>query len=115
MFLAIDHNQPLTVYTLLNLRANPKLTNRNGYMAIHQAAFQGDPETLVILLHHDGQSVHYRARDGSSPLHLAAKQSHVLCVQILLSCGADMTLSDNFGRTALQLAEEAKAAGMFWL
>lgn len=112
MFLAVDHNQPMTVYTLLRLKANPKLYNRNGYMAIHQAAFQGDPETLVILLHNDGQSVHYRARDGSSPLHLAAKRGHVLCTQILLSCGADMTLVDNNGHTALQLAEEARMAGM---
>lgn len=46
LFLAIDHNQPMTVYTLLRLGANPKLPNRSGFMAIHQAAYQvccGDP------------------------------------------------------------------------
>lgn len=111
LFLAIDHNQPMTVYTLLRLGANPKLMNRNGFMAIHQAAYQGDPETLVILLHHDANSLALRARDSSQPLHLAAARGHVLCVQILLSCGADVTTLDGDGKTALALAEEHKMSG----
>lgn len=35
----------------------------------------------------------------------------MLCVQILLSCGAEMTLMDGAGKTPLQLAEDAKMSG----
>ncbi|EGD79524.1 hypothetical protein PTSG_10094 [Salpingoeca rosetta] len=106
LFLAIDHNQPWTVHILVRRGASTRIYNKLGRMAIHQAAWRGDPETLVILLHEDPASIDLTALDGSTPLHIAAKRGHVLCVQILMSCGADLTRHNADKKTALDIARE---------
>ncbi|EDQ91646.1 uncharacterized protein MONBRDRAFT_5528 [Monosiga brevicollis MX1] len=108
LFLAVEHNQPIAVYTLLQAGADPLRRNRHGLNSIHLAAKRGDPETLVILLHHRPDATNEQAADGRTALHFAAELDHVLCVQILLSCGCDITAIDNSGDTAMGLASRRK-------
>ena len=116
LFLAIDHNQPWTVHILVCRGANARIKNKQGHMAIHQAAWRGDPETLVILLHQDPECVNLTSDTGTTPLHIAAERGHVLCVQILISCGADLTIRDRNGLTATDIAAAKRNGGLCpWL
>lgn len=109
--LAVEHNHPIAVYTLLRGGADPLRYNQHGMNAIHQAADHGDPETLVILLHHVPEAINTVSRSGSTPLHYAAARDHVLCVQLLLGCGCDMSIVNKLKQTALEVAHANKNAG----
>ena len=43
---------------------------------------------------------------GEIPLHLAAQANHVRCITILLENGADTSILDFQGRSALEMAQE---------
>jgi ankyrin repeat protein len=111
LFLAVEHNHPVAVYTLLRAGADALRRNRQGFNALHIAAQRGDPESLVVLLHHEPDSINVPAEDGRTPLHLAAAKDHVLCVQILLICGCDVTIADDYGCTAADYAATHKNPG----
>ena len=111
LFLAVEHNHPVAVYTLLQAGADALRRNRQGFNALHIAAQRGDPESLVVLLHHEPDSINVPAEDGRTPLHLAAAKDHVLCVQILLICGCDVTIVDEYGCTAADYAATHKNPG----
>ena len=51
-----------------------------------------------------GVSVNVADVDGRTPLHLAALHGNLATVSMLLDCGADFTLRDRFGRTAVDEA-----------
>lgn len=59
-----------------------------------------------VLRETDAYGVDFRNRFNQTPLMIAAQLSNVRLVEALLERGADLTLIDNYGRTALQL---------FWL
>eukprot|EP00055_Hartaetosiga_balthica_P011035 m.49104 g.49104 ORF g.49104 m.49104 type:complete len:1080 (-) comp7436_c1_seq1:2140-5379(-) len=114
LHLAIEHNQPWTVYLLVHHGASTRLTSHSGRMGIHQAAWKGNPETLIILLHGDPESVNLAMTNGDTPLHITASRGHVLCAQILLSCGADVSILNKEGQRAEDVAHEMKNADV-WL
>lgn len=62
-------------------------------------------ETSILqhLLRHDPHQVDLTDRDGVTALRSAAKYGNVDAVRLLLSRGANPTLADNMGRTALDM------------
>jgi L-histidine N-alpha-methyltransferase len=84
--------------------------DRQGRQAVHHAA-QAGASKAVQLLHETGTSVNaVTSSTGQSPLHCAAKEGQAGTLSQLLSLGADPRHSDRTGKTALDVARQARNA-----
>ncbi|PCH33866.1 ankyrin [Wolfiporia cocos MD-104 SS10] len=74
--------------------------------AISDLAISGDTQQLLSFLgaHHE-VDVNETDENGYTPLHLACDRGHTKVVELLLSRGADPSIKDPDGLTALELAE----------
>ncbi|CAH8642357.1 unnamed protein product [Dicrocoelium dendriticum] len=72
--------------TLMELLA---AKDKDGYTALHRAAYGGHVHVVEHLLKLGGD-VNSRTEDGWTPLHSAAFWNQVACVQLLLWAGADL-------------------------
>ena len=115
--LAAKHNQPVSLQLLLE--KNLELTPFNAHFKtpLDCAAEAGSKECIKILLSsgyvliRTSTSNNFNENNESrtlpnNPLHLAAKNGHHDIVKILLDEGADITVKDLEGKTAMQLALE---------
>lgn len=53
--------------------------------------------------------VNVPGRFGFRPLHLAVIRGHISCVKTLIACGADPTLKNDYGYTALDMAKNLQS------
>lgn len=72
---------------------------------LHAAARVGDIDMLQRLLAEPGTDVNAADEEGCTPLHWAADGNHVEAVALLLRHGADQTLCDSHGDTAMSVAQ----------
>ena len=63
-------------------------------------------KVLELLLRHKGD-VNCRANDRCTPLHLAASHGNEDCVRVLLLHNADISATDERGRSPIQVAESS--------
>ena len=81
-----------------------------GYSKLHAAVSNGKYESLNSLLQDPANisDINGRTVDGGyTPLHLAASAGDEKCVAELLNCDeADIHVTDAFGRTPLETAEQ---------
>ncbi len=68
---------------------------------IHDAAKQGDTETVLAMIAHDPTMLEIRDEIGASPLYLAAQAGHSKLVAKLIALGAEVTVATTDGLTAL--------------
>ncbi len=80
--------------------------NNNGYTALFAAIESGDLSIVELLVDAGCDVNDNRNKFGVSPLMLAVRafRGHRLCMKILLLAGANVRLSDNIGRTVLDVA-----------
>ncbi|KTC76789.1 ankyrin repeat domain-containing protein [Legionella brunensis] len=86
------------------------MTDRNQFRLIdrslHEAIMDGNRrQAQLIIEKHDGD-VNSQDQYGASPALLAAKRNDFEMLQLLVEKGADVTLSDYMGFTAMQWAQE---------
>ena len=77
-----------------------------GYTILHEVVDADQPDIVQMLLLGGGISPNLRARAGITPLHIAASKTSVGCVRALVDNGADITLKDDLGHTAMNKAEQ---------
>lgn len=94
------------VERLLDLGADPNVTDEYDSSLIAVALRNEDLETMRILLEH-GADVNHKGAFGSTALHYAAMGGYDEAVDILLEAGADPTLTDDSGKTPRQHALQA--------
>ena len=90
---------------LIDRGADVNLQNSSGLTALHYASqFSFDPSSCLIVeqLINGGANINAVAKyDKSTPLIIACSNKNVSVVNFLLQNGANVTLKDNNGRTAL--------------
>jgi len=88
-----------------------KLANRKGvfgYTPLHEAVASGKAEVLDYLLDKTKNAhVNCRANSGCTPLHIAATSGHSECVRKLLEHSADISITDEYGKTPKQTGSKA--------
>ena len=81
-----------------------------GYSQLHVAASNGQAAVLKLLLAENPKSSDVNGKTdagGYTPLHLAASAGHAECIKELLKYHkTDIHMTDAFGRTPLQTAEQ---------
>ncbi|XP_011496392.1 PREDICTED: serine/threonine-protein phosphatase 6 regulatory ankyrin repeat subunit B-like [Ceratosolen solmsi marchali] len=86
-------------YTHVELRDRDK----HGCSILHKVVKYGDVEGLKTILRRGAAVDERTLNDGMTSLHIAARNGHQLCIEILLGQGAKPNLKDEFGFTALHL------------
>lgn len=86
--------------------ANVNTRDENKQTPLHQAARLGRKNLIVKLLE-CGAAIEARANEGITPLHEAARKNERWeVIETLLDKGADSTIRDEFGKTALDYVQE---------
>lgn len=84
--------------------------NKPGWTALHYAASGEQTEIVKLLLDHFAY-IDAEAPSGNTPLMMAVMYGPESTIALLLEAGADPTLKNNAGRTAMDLAEGIKRQG----
>ena len=92
---------------LLQIGANPNLTDKLGDSALHKAAMGGHPECLRSLITHGGKA-DLQNYKGETALHKAVLVGHKECTEVLLQNGACVDCMTSLGDTPLHLAAQGQ-------
>jgi len=99
MIAAYTGNKP-AVQALL---AHEAEVNQTGWTALHYAATVGNNEIVQLLLDHHAY-IDAESPNKTTPIMMAARGGHILTVKLLLDEGADATLKNELGMTAIDFA-----------
>ena len=100
LMLAAYKNKPAVVRALLDKGAEP---NQTGWTALHYAATVGNNEIVQLLLDRSAY-IDAESPNQTTPIMMAARGGHILTVKLLLDEGADATLKNGAGMTAIDFA-----------
>ncbi|KAG1927030.1 ankyrin-2 [Pimephales promelas] len=90
---------------LLQRRAPPDSSGKNGLTPLHVAAHY-DNQKVALLLLDKGASPHATAKNGYTPLHIAAKKNQMEIATTLLQYGAETNIQTKQGVNPLHLASQ---------
>lgn len=88
--------------------------NKTGWAPLHYAATNGHVDIMDLLLDHHAY-IDAESPNGTTPLMMAAMYGSSAAVRLLLDAGADSTLRNQLGMTAIDFANKAnrrETAGM---
>ncbi|NMM27825.1 MAG: ankyrin repeat domain-containing protein [Glaciimonas sp.] len=100
LMLAAYKELPQVVQTLLDKGAE---VNRPGWTALHYAATVGNNDIVRLLLDKFAY-IDAASPNGTTPVMMAARSGHILTVKLLLDEGADATLKNQLGMSAIDFA-----------
>jgi uncharacterized protein len=80
--------------------------NKTGWTPLHYAATGGHLEIMQLLLDHDAY-IDAESPNGTTPLMMAAQYGTPAAAKLLLDAGADPTLKNQVGLTAVDFAYRA--------
>ena len=91
---------------LLEKGADVNIKDTANITPLHLAALHGDAAVAETLLTAGANVNAIGFKDNNTPLSVAAINGHLGVVKVLLAHGSDINAVDNFGKTALQHAQE---------
>lgn len=84
--------------------ANVNIRDFTGTSPVYWANACNNPKLMDFMLGHGGEANHYYDDEHPTILFLAAARGHKEIAEILLKHGADLTVKNNSGKTALDIA-----------
>jgi ankyrin repeat protein len=89
---------------LISKGADVLVISQSGYTALHAASASGNPQVVELVIS-SNIDVNAKAKDGVTPLRLAAQANDITDIAAsLINHGADVNIPDQDGRTALNWA-----------
>lgn len=79
--------------------------NKTGWTPLHYAAFVGKNDIVKLLLDHSAY-IDAESPNKTTPIMMAARAGHIYTVKLLLDEGADATLKNDVGMTAIDFANK---------
>jgi ankyrin repeat protein len=79
--------------------------NKTGWTPLHYAAFVGNNDIIKLLLDKSAY-IDAESPNKTTPIMMAARAGHILTVKLLLDEGADATLKNDAGMTAIDFANK---------
>lgn len=102
-------NQIKIVEFLLGLEAQTGLKDKFFQTPLHRAVIKGNNEVAVKLLEKNPDLVDQKDYNGNTVLHIATqKHNPWLTRYLVVNCNANTSVKNNYGQTALQIAEAKK-------
>lgn len=101
LMLAAYKGNLAVVRALLDKGAEP---NQTGWTALHYAATVGNNDIVGLLLDRSAY-IDAESPNQTTPIMMAARGGHILTVKLLLDEGADATLKNGAGMTAIDFAK----------
>lgn len=80
--------------------------NKQGWAPLHYAATHGNPAVVQLMLDHHAY-IDAESPNGSTPLMMAALYGSIDSVRVLLDAGADASIRNKLGLSALDFAQRA--------
>jgi uncharacterized protein len=108
-------SQAAIVKVLIAHGANVQARNAGGFTALHAAAYSGSTPIVEFLLDSGANIDDADNRAGVTPLLVAAEENHQAVAELLLARGADLSVRERHGYTALSRALFKRHAGMLRL
>lgn len=105
---AIDNNQQEIIDVLLPVSKNLDFKDKYGASVLHYAVAKSNPKLVETLIGMKGVDINLQDEDGTTALIEAVEVGSNSIVSFLLAKGANKTLKNKAGKTALQLAEETR-------
>jgi len=90
---------------LLTHGGDPSIPDANGTTPLHLAAATGNQKLLELFSEAYGVSLNVRDEEGESPLFYAVRGRHVNVIRYLFRYGAEHSLKNQDGETALEVAD----------
>lgn len=104
LHLAAGYNHLDIAEYFLQMNANAEIKDKGGLICLHNAASYGHVEMAALLLKYQPQIINIQDKWGYTALHEASQKSRTQMCALLLEHGADLTIKNLDGRTALDLA-----------
>lgn len=102
LMLAALKSQLEVAARLIELKAD---VNKPGWAPLHYAATSGNVSIIRLLLDNDAY-LDAESPNGTTPLMMAAMYGSPAAVKVLLEAGADPTVKNNLGMSALDFANQ---------
>ncbi len=93
---------------ILSHNVNLKVLDEAGFSCVMYAIRHNRPEMLDTLLYHGAPKNVQDKIDGMTALMMAVYEGKYELVQIIMNYNPNLTLKDNYGLTALDIAKEYK-------
>ncbi|PJD93935.1 MAG: hypothetical protein CK424_01385 [Legionella sp.] len=102
LMIAIQNDHADMVKLLLNMGANPNISNSFGVTPLAIAAHQGHLEIVNCLIEAHARLDQRKTDDGATALHFAVAGNHIAVVERLVQAGANIYIPTRSGLTPYQ-------------